>query len=392
MPRRRLLPTTPLLALVVSVLLLSATACSSSKDRVSTTAAQTTQAPETSASQPDPTTGPSARPSASTPTTARTRRPATGPEITIAFAGDNNGEGLPPADMANAMANRLRAMKPLLSGADLTVANLETAITTRGSAATKAFTFRSPPSILSGLQSAGVDVVSMANNHGLDFGPDGLADSIKAKHASPIPVVGIGADDAEAFAPAHVTVKGLRVAVIGATQVLDSNLITAWTATATKGGLASAKRVDRLVHEVERARRTDDIVIVFLHWGTEKNECPNPAQKELAQTLAAAGTTLIVGGHAHRVQSGGFLGTSLVDYGLGNFGFHASSPDAAHTGVLTVTMQGSTVKDYQWHPGLIANSQPVPLTGDTAQDALDTWNRLRSCTGLSSTATAGVTR
>ncbi len=244
------------------------------------------------------------------------RRPAKGPQITIAFAGDNNGEGLPSADMANAMAARLSGMRDLLSSADLAVANLETAITSRGEAATKAFTFRAPPSILTGLQTVGIDVVSMANNHGLDFGPDGLEDSLEAKHTSPIPVVGIGANDAEAFAPAHVPVNGLRIAVIGATQVLDSSLITAWTATAGQGGLASAKRVDRLVAEVKRAKRSSDIVIVFLHWGTEKNECPNPAQQELARTLAAAGTTLIVGGHAHRVQGGGFLGGALVDYGL----------------------------------------------------------------------------
>ena len=95
-----------------------------------------------------------------------------------------------------------------------------------------------------------------------------------------------------------------------------------------------------MLAEVKKAKATADIVIVFLHWGTEKNECPNPAQEKLATTLAQAGTTLIIGGHAHRVLSGGFLGTSFVDYGLGNFGFHASSPDAAHTGVLTVTMRG----------------------------------------------------
>ncbi len=284
--------------------------------------------------------------------------------------------------MANAMAGRLSAMKDLLSGADLTVANLETAITARGIQATKAFTFRAPPSILSGLQAAGVDVVSMANNHGLDFGPDGLQDSLAAKHSAPIPVVGIGANDTEAFTPAHFTVKGVRIAVIGATQVLDSNLITAWTATAEHGGLASAKRVDRLVAEVKKAKVSSDIVIVFLHWGTEKNVCPNPAQKELAHTLAAAGTTLIIGGHAHRVESGGFLGKSFVDYGLGNFGFHASSPDAAHTGVLTVTMQGATVKGYEWHPGLIRDSVPYPLSGAAARQAVAEWNRLRACTDL----------
>jgi len=284
--------------------------------------------------------------------------------------------------MADAMADRLSGMRQLLSSADLTVANLETAITSRGEGASKAFTFRAPPSILNGLQAVGVDVVSMANNHGLDFGPRGLEDSLEAKRSSAIPVVGVGADDAEAFAAAHFTVKGLKIAVIGATQVLDSSLITAWTATAEKGGLASAKRVDRLVAEVKRAQQSNDIVIVFLHWGTERNECPNPAQKALARTLADAGTTLVVGGHAHRVQSGGFLGKTLVGYGLGNFGFHASSPDAAHTGVLTVTLRGSTVKGYAWHPGIIRSSRPEPLTGSVAEQATAAWDRLRACTGL----------
>jgi poly-gamma-glutamate synthesis protein (capsule biosynthesis protein) len=373
-----------LAAIVVSTAILGAAACATTKSESSRTGLRADRKGSTST---EPSTTTSTRPNHTTtapPSSATTVPPpqAKGPEITIAFAGDNNGEGLPEGDMANAMAGRLSAMKDLLSGADLTVANLETALTDRGVGANKEFTFRSPPSILTGLQAVGIDVVSMANNHGLDFGPDGLEDSVEAKHHAPIPVVGIGANDAEAFTPAHFTVKGLRIAVIGATQVLDSSLITAWTATATKGGLASAKRVDRLVAEVKRARSTNDIVIVFLHWGTEKNECPNPAQKQLAHTLAKAGTTLIIGGHAHRVQSGGYLGTSFVDYGLGNFGFHASSPAAAHTGVLTVTMQGSTVKGYAWHPGLIRNSKPEPLAGAAADQAVDTWNRLRSCTDL----------
>jgi poly-gamma-glutamate synthesis protein (capsule biosynthesis protein) len=376
-------------AIVVSTAIVGAAACATTKSdsgrtglradsTISTSAAPSTS---TSAERKGSTTAP-----ASSATTAP-RRPARGPEITIAFAGDNNGEGLPEADMANAMAGRLSAMKDLLSRADLTVANLETALTDRGEGARKEFTFRSPPSILNGLQAVGVDVVSMANNHGLDFGPDGLEDSLEAKRRAPIPVVGIGANDAEAFAPARFTVKGLRIAVIGATQVLDASLITSWTATATHGGLASAKRVDRLVAEVKRARSTSDIVIVFLHWGTEKNECPNPAQKQLARTLAEAGTTLIIGGHAHRVQSGGYLGQSFVDYGLGNFGFHASSPDAAHTGVLMVTMQGRTVKGYAWSPGLIRDAKPEPLTGAAADQAVDTWNRLRACTDLTAAAT-----
>jgi poly-gamma-glutamate synthesis protein (capsule biosynthesis protein) len=185
------------------------------------------------------------------------------------------------------------------------------------------------------------------------------------------------------------------VAVIGATQVLDGNLIAAWTATATHPGLASAKRVDRLVAEVRRVRATSDVVVVFLHWGVETTTCPSAAQRDLARTLAAAGADIIVGGHAHRVQGGGYLGRAFVDYGLGNFGFPATSAEAAKTGVLTVTVEGGPgggtrtgrVLSYRWDPGLIRDASPYPLIGPAADEARAAWDRLRSCTGL----TAGPT-
>ena len=317
----------------------------------------------------------------STATTGSTV-PTYGPAFTVAFAGDNNGDGLSDATMAQGMAQRLGAMTPLLSGADLTVANLETAITQRGTPAPKTFTFRAPATILQGLQSAGIDVASMANNHGMDYGTEGLQDSIAAKHAAAIKVIGIGANDGEAFAPAVVDVKGTKVAVIAATQVLDANLQTLWTATPTQGGLASAKRVDRLVAEVRKAKAAGQVPIVFLHWGTEKMTCPNPQQEALATTLRGAGAAAVIGGHAHRVLSGGYLGDTYVDYGLGNFGFYAASGPAAKTGVLTLTFdKGKVVKDV-WSPGVIVNRSPQPLSGAAAASALAQWNALRSCTNL----------
>lgn len=305
--------------------------------------------------------------------------------ITLAFAGDINGEGLSKTDSAAAMAGRLAPMKDLLSSADITVANLETALTERGDREPKQFTFRSPAGVLDGLKESGIDVVSMANNHGLDFGTVGLEDSIAAKRAAPIPVVGIGQNEDEAFAPARITVKGRTVAIIGATQVLDASMLERWTAGPTQAGLASAKRVDRLLEEVRRAKAQGDIVVVFLHWGTETHTCPNPAQEELAQQLSDAGVDLAVGGHAHRVLGGGYLGKTLVHFGLGNFGFASRSAASANTGVLTVTVGANGVTDHQWHPGRIEGSTPAPLQGEAAAKASAAWDELRSCTNLSAT-------
>jgi len=92
--------------------------------------------------------------------------------------------------------------------------------------------------------------------------------------------------------PYTTTVHGQHSAIIAATQVIDSDLQAAWTATATQPGLASAYDVYDLVAAVEAARKTADTVIVYLHSGTELDACPNPLQEPLARVLVQAGAAL----------------------------------------------------------------------------------------------------
>ena len=247
---------------------------------------------------------------------------------------------------------------------------------------TKDFTFRAPPAAFDALRAAGIDVVTVANNHGLDYGPVGMADTLAAAKAANFPIVGMGTNQDEAFAPWKTEVKGQRISVIGATQVLDSNLITAWTATATQGGLASAKLVDRLTAEVREARADSDTVIVFLHWGTERSQCPNPQQEQLAVALQQAGADIIVGSHAHVLLAGGRLQNAFVDYGLGNYFFYATVGNRADTGVVEVTATGRRIDGYQFVPAHISGGQARTLTGAAATTATASWNALRSCTDL----------
>ena len=116
--------------------------------------------------------------------------------------------------------------------------------------------------------------------------------------------------------------------------MIDSDLQTAWTATATQPGLASAYDVNDLVAAVEAARKTADTVVVYLHWGTELDACPNPLQEPLAQVLVQAGADIVVGTHAHVLLGGGYLGSAYVDYGLGNFAFYDNSPPENASGSL----------------------------------------------------------
>jgi poly-gamma-glutamate capsule biosynthesis protein CapA/YwtB (metallophosphatase superfamily) len=302
--------------------------------------------------------------------------------VVLAFAGDVHFEGILSSKLAAAPSQVLVPIRPVLERADLAVVNLETAVTTRGSAQPKEYVFRAPRTAFAALQGAGADVASMANNHGMDYGERGLRDSLAAAKRYRFPVIGIGLDGQRAYAPLRRTIRGQRIAVIAATQVLDDHLINAWTAGPGKPGLASAKEVPRLLQEVRSARKTADTVVVYLHWGVELERCPTRVQRTLARQLVSAGADVIVGGHAHRPLGTGRLGGALVSYGLGNFAWYSTSGPATQTGVLFVTVTGRRIAGYRWEPARIIDGVPRPLAGGDRRQDLSSWNALRGCTGL----------
>jgi poly-gamma-glutamate synthesis protein (capsule biosynthesis protein) len=303
--------------------------------------------------------------------------------IRMAFAGDVHFEEEiePYLDDPAGLAPVAR----MLSAADLSVVNLETAITTRGTPEPKKYHFRAPATALGALKQAGVDLVSMANNHAVDFGANGLADTLAAKAASPVPVIGIGRDAKEAFAPYTSTIKGRTVAVLAATQVPDWTAAR-WAAGSSTPGVASAREPRRLIDAVEKARERAGIVVVFMHWGTERVGCPTAEQHRLAQSLARAGADIIVGTHAHVLLGAGWLDRTFVDYGLGNFMWYGTnSVREATTGVLTLSVSDGAVSEVGWLPARIPRGGGVPqvLTGSAAGAAVEDWQALRACTGLS---------
>jgi poly-gamma-glutamate capsule biosynthesis protein CapA/YwtB (metallophosphatase superfamily) len=305
-----------------------------------------------------------------------------GNPVVFAFGGDIHFEGVLSSKLAASPSTVLSPIEPTLDDADIAMANLETAVTNGGAATSKEFVFRTPATAFAALRGGSLDVVSMANNHGLDYGEAGLRDSLAAARRYRYPVVGIGLDAKRAYAPYRRTVRGQRVAIIGATQVLDDHLISSWTAGRGKPGLASAKDVPRLVQEVRRARRTSDTVVVYLHWGVELVGCPTSDQRTLARALVAAGADIVVGGHAHRLLGAGRMRKALVGYGLGNFVWYGTSELSTQTGVLFVTATGRRIDSYRWAPARIVDGVPRPLSGSEKSSELSSWRSLRGCTGL----------
>ena len=304
--------------------------------------------------------------------------------FTIAFAGDVNFAERTADRLAADPATAFGVAAKGLGSADLTMVNLETAITTGGAPEPKSFTFRAPPSAFTALHAAGVDVASMANNHGADYGAVGLADSVAAIAESGFPVIGIGANEAQAMAPYRTTIKNVPIAIFAVSAVHDHTLAS-WTATADTPGIASAFD-PRLAENVRAAAADGTTVIVFLHWGTEYDSCPDSDQVQLADELAAAGASAVIGAHAHVLQGAGWRSDgTYVAYGLSNYLWWRSfGNEQDDNGVLTLTFDGRTVTAASFAPShLDVTGVPVPATG-TQRDRIDAeWEEVRACADLS---------
>ena len=349
---------TALLGALLGALLVGANGCTGNGEEVSSGAAPAGSMPPSSSAPPSPT--------------------AT-PELTLAFAGDVHFMDRTAALLRNP-ATAFGPITATLAGADLTIVNLETAITSRGTPEPKTYHFRTTPKALDAVKAAGIDAVSLANNHALDYGRVGLADTLDAMKAADFPAFGAGRDATAAYAAWITDVRGVRVAVLGFSQV--NELAGPWAAKDDRPGIAMAHDVARATAAVAEARKHADLVIVFNHWGDEGNGCPTGTQKSFAGKLSAAGADLIVGAHAHTLQGAGWLNHTYVAYGLGNFLWYGTS-HSTETGVLRLTVRGRSVVKQEFVPAVISGSgQPVPLAGAAAVKLGQRFSGLRGCAGL----------
>ncbi|GAA3293112.1 CapA family protein [Dactylosporangium vinaceum] len=332
------------------------------------------------AAPPPPPASPALSPPAPLSPSAPAPPSAPAAELRLAFAGDVHFTDRTAALLQHP-STAFGPIATTLSDADLTVVNLETAITSRGTEEPKTYHFRTEPKALDALQAAGIDAVTIANNHVLDYGRVGLLDTLDALHSADYPYFGAGRNTDDAYAPLNLTVKGVKIALLGFSQVHE--LASTWAPGPDKPGVALAFDTNRALAAVTAARTQADLVIVFNHWGEEGNGCPTTEQKTFATQLSRAGADVIIGAHAHTLQGNGWIGHTFVAYGMGNFLWYGDSK-STETGILRLTVRSRTVTAAEFLPAVVSDTgQPTLLEGAKAQSLSRRYSSLRTCAALS---------
>ncbi len=286
--------------------------------------------------------------------------------LTLSFGGDVLLDG----SVANVINNKganyiLSDVKPILAGADISMINLECPISTRGTKAKdKQFTFRAKPSSVDVLTSAGIDIVTLANNHILDFGQDAMLDTFTYLDKAGIKYVGAGHDLDEASIAKYFKVDDFNVAIIGSSHVIP---VVEWNAGKNKPGVATTYNPTRLLSEISTAKKNADIVVVYVHWGTERNTKPDTYQRNLAKKYIDGGADLVIGAHPHVLQGFEFYNGKLIAYSLGNFVFTNVKND---TMILNVAFNKDKSYTATISPCAIENYRPVLLKDKNKQQQL----------------------
>lgn len=296
-------------------------------------------------------------------------KPKEDPEITIAFAGDTMFDWqLRPVIQQKGADYPFQHVKKEIESADYSFVNLESAFTTHEQKFPgQLFWIKSDPSTLQAVKNTGFDMVNIGNNHTLDYGQEGLLDTISHLEKLDLPYTGAGKNAEDAYTAKEVTIKGKKFKFLSFVRFMPD---TTWVAGENKPGVANGYDIDLVTKTIEEQKKDADYMIVYMHWGVEKTNQPAQYQKDYVQKMVEAGADAIIGSHPHWLQGFEYYNGVPVAYSLGNFLF----PDyvnghSAETGVLTLTFKGDDIK-MSFNPYMIRNNQITPLENTEKQEML----------------------
>ena len=276
----------------------------------------------------------------------------------------------------------------LLRPADISFVNLECQLASSGRPTPgKEVLFRSPPEAVLGLVEAGIDVVSLANNHSLDYGPAALLETMDALAHCGIAFVGAGFSRRSAYRPAYIKVKDRIVAFLA----YSWRFYLSVEADEGSPGVAVLSE-EALRRGIPEARRWADYVVVSCHWGWEYVERPTEEDVKLAHLAIDLGADLVVGHHPHVIQPVERYKNGLICYSLGNFVFDQRRPGTREGLMLRAYLEGEGLAGAELIPVMIDPEEfrPYPATGAEARAILDRLKRLSKGFGTELIALEGI--
>lgn len=206
---------------------------------------------------------------------------------------------------------------PAFREADLVIGNLESPLLTTGKSIPNKCTLRGNPGWADILREANIGLVSLANNHVMDYGEAGLMQTIRHLDQNQIIHVGAGTNIDDATAPRFLDINGIRLALLARSSVIVSSPTYAKD---NRAGVAFFDKRETIL-TVQNCKKEADAVLLLFHWGLENYHYPSYQQRQLARKLLEAGVDIIVGHHPHVVQGIEKIDGKMVVYSLGNFLF-----------------------------------------------------------------------
>ncbi|MBP3542711.1 MAG: CapA family protein [Lachnospiraceae bacterium] len=211
--------------------------------------------------------------------------------------------------------------------ADIMLANQEFAFSERGEPMEdKQFTFRVAPRYARMFTDMGMDVVSLANNHALDYGHDALMDSFEALEKEGIRYVGAGENYERAKKLEIIEAGGMKIGILAASRVIP---VAEWNAGTARPGMFTTYDPTAILQEIEAGKKNCDVLLVYVHWGEEKAEFPEEYQVNMARQYIDAGADAVIGSHPHVMQGIEYYKDKIIAYSLGNYIFSARTGNTA---------------------------------------------------------------
>jgi poly-gamma-glutamate synthesis protein (capsule biosynthesis protein) len=272
-----------------------------------------------------------------------------------------------------------RETAEFLKDADITFANLECTLSTKGEKLiNKGIWLRAEPKAVEGLKYADIDIVNIANNHILDYNDPAMLETIEVLEQNNIRHIGAGKNIDDARKPSIIEVQGVRVGFLAYSDMYQYGFgipgkkeLRYFEAKSDKGGIAPLK-YEYIKQDIQKLRNQVDLLAVSLHWGVEDSHHVPHEQRELAHKIMDDGVDIILGHHPHELQGIEIYKGKPIVYSMGNFIFDQNHKDNNESMIVDVDFVNGEVVRLEVIPlQIVAKKQTVFAKGQDAEHIME---------------------